>query len=193
MSFKKTKKRKKSSRYHGRNMGTCGKGARKKAKGSGHRGGKGMAGTGKRGDQKKSLVLKLYGHGYFGKQGITSKGTERDKRDRINVGEIQEKYKPGELNLSSYKILGDGEIKNKFIITAQSASKSAIEKVEKAGGKIIVEEIKEMKTPLVEYNRKKEKPKVEDKKKEEGEVKKEKGKEKVEEKGKKEEKIVEKE
>ncbi|MEK6823520.1 MAG: uL15m family ribosomal protein, partial [Nanoarchaeota archaeon] len=150
MTFKKTKKRKKSSRYHGRNMGTCGTGARKKSKGSGHRGGKGMAGSGKRADQKKSLVLKLYGHGYFGKQGITSKGTERDKGDRINVGEIQEKYKSGELNLSSYKILGDGEIKNKFIITAQSASKSAIEKVEKAGGKIIVEVRKIMETPLVE-------------------------------------------
>ncbi|MBI2004137.1 uL15 family ribosomal protein [Candidatus Pacearchaeota archaeon] len=161
MTFKKTKKRKKSSRYHGRNMGTCGKGARKKAKGSGHRGGFGMAGTGKRGDQKKTLVLKLYGHNYFGKQGITSKGTKRDKRDRINVGEIQEKYKPGEINLSSYKILGDGEIKNKFIITAQSASESAIKKVEAAGGKIIIEVRKIMETPLVEYNRKKEKGKKE--------------------------------
>ncbi|MBI2057008.1 mitochondrial large ribosomal subunit protein uL15m, partial [Candidatus Pacearchaeota archaeon] len=111
-----------------------------------------MAGTGKRGDQKKTLVLKLYGHNYFGKQGITSKGTKRDKRDRINVGEIQEKYKPGEINLSSYKILGDGEIKNKFIITAQSASESAIKKVEAAGGKIIIEVRKIMETPLVEYN-----------------------------------------
>jgi len=138
MSFKKTKKRKKSSRYHGRNMGTCGTGARKKSKGSGHRGGYGMAGSGKRADQKKTLVLKLYGHGYFGKQGITSKGTKRDKRDKINIGEIQEKYKPGEINLSSYKILGEGEIKNKFIITAKEASNSAIEKVEKAGGKIIL-------------------------------------------------------
>ena len=172
MGFKKTKKRKKSSRYHGRNMGTCGTGARKKAKGSGHRGGKGMAGTGKRADQKKTLILKLYGHGYFGKQGITSKGTERDKRDRINVSEIQEKYKPGEVNLSSYKILGDGEIKNKFIITAQSASKSAIEKVEAAGGKIIVEVRKIMKTPLVEYNQKK-KPEKKIEEKKEKEVKKE--------------------
>lgn len=138
MGLKKTRKRRKSSRYHGRNMGTCGTGARKKSKGSGHRGGKGMAGTGKRGDQKKTLVLKLYGHEYFGKQGITSRGTKRDKRDRINVGEIQEKYNPGEINLSSYKVLGDGEVKNKFIITAKEASKSAIEKVEKAGGKIIL-------------------------------------------------------
>src|SRR3989338_7492270 len=134
----KTKKRKKTKKMHGRGMGTHGRGSRKKAKKSGHHGGPGMSGTGKRADHKKTLVLKLYGHGYFGKQGITSKGTKRDKRDKINIGEIQEKYKPGEINLSSYKILGEGEIKNKFIITAKEASNSAIEKVEKAGGKIIL-------------------------------------------------------
>ena len=34
------------------------------------------------------------------------------------------------------KILGSGEIKNKLEITANFASKQALEKVEKAGGKI---------------------------------------------------------
>ena len=143
----KTKKRKKSSRYHGRKRGTCGTGARKKMKGSGHRGGKGMAGTGKRADQKKTLILKLYGHDYFGKQGITSKKTERDKRKRINLDSIyknlesfgKRKGDAYEINLNSYKILaGQLEIKKKLIITAQSASESAIEKIEKAGGKIIL-------------------------------------------------------
>ena len=80
---------------HGRKMGTHGWGARKKHKKSGHRGGTGMAGTGKRADQKKTLVNKLYGNKYFGKQGITSKKTQRDKRDRINLQDI-------ELNLGSY-------------------------------------------------------------------------------------------
>ena len=75
-----TKKRKKSSRQHGRNMGTHGGGARKKRKGSGHRGGIGMSGSGKRADHKKTLITKLYGNAYFGKQGITSKKTERDTR-----------------------------------------------------------------------------------------------------------------
>ena len=143
----KTKKRKKSSRYHGRKRGTCGTGARKKMKGSGHRGGKGMAGTGKRADQKKTLILKLYGHDYFGKQGITSKKTERDKRKRINLDSIyknlesfgKRKGDAYEINLNSYKILsGQLEIKKKLIITAQSASESAIKKVEEAGGKIIL-------------------------------------------------------
>src|SRR3989338_8196367 len=118
-----THKRKKVSRMHGRNMGTHGGGARKKRQGKGHRGGKGMAGTGKRADQKKTLVIKLYGNNYFGKQGITSRGTKRDKRDRINVWGIQNKYKSGEVNLLTYKILGKGEVKDKFIITAKEASK----------------------------------------------------------------------
>jgi len=76
----KIKKRKKSSRMHGRKMGTHGTGARKNKRKSGNRGGRGLAGTGKRADQKKTLITKLYGHGYFGKQGITSKKTEKDKR-----------------------------------------------------------------------------------------------------------------
>ena len=151
----KIKKRKKSSRMHGKNMGTHGRGARKKAQGSGHRGGKGMSGSGKRADHKKTLITKLYGHKYFGKQGVTSRGTKRDKRKRINVGDIQNKYKPGKVNLSVYKILGKGEIKDKFIISSKEASKSAIEKVKKAGGEIIVKEVKKMETPLVEYSKKK--------------------------------------
>lgn len=139
----KTHKRKKESRMHGKNMGTHGGGARKKRKGSGHRGGKGMSGSGKRADHKKTLVQKLYGHGYFGKKGITSIGTKRDKRDRINLEQIQKeigKYKneKGEVVLKNYKILGKGEVSEKLIIKAKEASKSAIEKVKKASGEIIL-------------------------------------------------------
>ena len=131
----KTKKRTKSSRMHGRAMGTHGWGARKKHKKTGHRGGKGMSGSGKRADHKKTLVNKLYGNKYFGKQGITSRGTKRDKGKRINLKQIEleiEKYakktsKGFEINLKNYKILGEGEIKNKLFITAKQASKSAIE------------------------------------------------------------------
>ena len=142
----KTKKRKKSSHMHGKGMGTHGWGARKKHKKTGHRGGKGMSGSGKRGDQKKTLVTKLYGNKYFGKQGITSRGTKRDTRKRINLGDIEknlEKYGKKsrdkfEINLSDYKILGKGEVKNKLIIKAKEASKSAIEKVKKKGGEILL-------------------------------------------------------
>ena len=154
----KLKKRTKSSRMHGRRMGTHGWGARKKHKKSGHRGGKGMSGSGKRADHKKTLVQKLYGHSYFGKQGVTSRKTQRDKRKRINLQQIQENLEKygkkttsgWEINLNGYKILGKGEIKGKVIIKAKEASKSAIEKVKKAGGSIIFpekrKEIKRIKT-----------------------------------------------
>ncbi len=143
----KTHKRKKSSRMHGRGRGTHGWGERKKHKKSGHRGGKGMAGTGKRADQKKTLVLKLYGNKYFGKQGITSRGTKKDKRNRINLETIEknlEKYGKKtqngfEVDLKDYKILnglGGFELKKKLIINAKEASKSAIEQVKNAGGEI---------------------------------------------------------
>jgi ribosomal protein L15 len=39
--------------------------------------------------------------------------------------------------LEDYKILGKGEIKDKFIVKAKSFSKQAKEKIEKAGGKAI--------------------------------------------------------
>ncbi len=149
MPLRKTKKRKKVSRMRGHGAGTHGWGARKKHKKSGHRGGKGMAGTGKRADQKKTLVTKLYGHGYFGKQGITSRKTERDKRKRISLKDIElnlEKYGKKEgntwhINLPGYKVLDAKEnfiLKNKLIIKAKAASSSAAEKIKKAGGEIIV-------------------------------------------------------
>lgn len=156
----KLKKRKKSARQRGKGMGTHGWGARKKHKKKGHRGGKGMSGSGKRADHKKTLITKKYGHKYFGKQGITSKKTERDKRKRINLQTIEsnlESYikrgcakKSGnsfEVDLKSYKILGEGEVKNKLIITAKEASKSAIDKVKKAGGEIIIGKFDKSKKP----------------------------------------------
>src|SRR4030042_5281456 len=111
----KTHKRRKSSREHGKGRGSCGWGERKKHKKKGHKGGVGMSGTGKRADQKKTLVIKLYGNNYFGKQGITSKRTERDKRKRINLRAIEqnlESYgkKEGDkwiINMENYKIFGN--------------------------------------------------------------------------------------
>jgi large subunit ribosomal protein L15 len=137
----------------GKNMGSHGRGARKKGKGNGHRGGKGMAGTGKRADHKKTLMTKLYGHGYFGKQGITSKGTRRDIRKRISLRTItgnlqsygQQKGKEWTISLKEYKVLGDGEVSVPLMIECESASASAIEKVKKAGGKIILPNKKEEK------------------------------------------------
>ncbi len=146
--MKKTHKRKKSSRYHGKGMGTHGSGARKNKRKSGNKGGKGMSGTGKRADHKKTLVTKLYGNKYFGKQGVTSRKTKKDKRKRITLQVIEQNLgsfaaKKGdkfEINLKDYKILNskDYKLKNKLLIHAKEASKSAIDAVKEAGGEIIL-------------------------------------------------------
>ncbi len=153
----KLKKRSKASRSHGRGMGTSGSGARKNKRKSGNKGGIGMSGTGKRADHKKTLVNKLYGNNYFGKQGITSRGTKRDTRKRINVGDIElhiQKYgtKKGDswnVKLKEYKILGKGDVKNKLNIVCFEISSSAREKIEAAGGTVTVKEIKVIETPKV--------------------------------------------
>ncbi len=141
------KKRKKSQRLRGTT--THGWGARKKHKGSGHRGGFGMAGTGKRADHRKSLIINKYGNKYFGKQGITSKRTKKDKSKFINLRDINKKYAgKKEINLSKFKILGDGEIGKGIVITAQAFTKSAKEKIEKAGGKAILSRVRKVKKPV---------------------------------------------
>jgi len=144
------KKRKKSSRFRGSH--THGRGFKKKARGSGHRGGVGMAGTGKRADQKKTLVLNLYGNDYFGKVTTLRRGEARKKLQAINLGQVESSLnyfvKKGiakenkgvyEINLKGYKILSLGEPKTKMNISADGASNEAIGKIKKAGGSIILE------------------------------------------------------
>ena len=153
----KLKKRKKETRMNGHGMGTHGTGARKNRRKSGNHGGPGMSGSGKRADHKKTLVQKLYGNNYFGKQGVTSRKTQRDVRKRINVGDIElhlEKYGKQtkdcyEVNLTNYKILGKGEVKNKLLVKCLEISESARAKIESAGGSVVVKEVKEIVTPKV--------------------------------------------
>jgi len=79
-------KRKKNSRQRGN--WTHGWGAKKKRRGSGHRGGKGMGGSGKRADSKKPSVWK--DEKYFGKYGFKKKGQKKCIMP-INIEEIEEK------------------------------------------------------------------------------------------------------
>jgi len=143
-------KRRKNSRIRGAR--TVGWGFRQKHKGHGNKGGFGKAGTGKRGDHDKQRALESDTRKkkrYFGKQGLTSRGTRRDMRQRINLYDIKQNMfsKDGEkIDLVKYKILGSGN-GFKAEIVARAASKLAIEKMEKAGGKIVLpvkkEEVKQ--------------------------------------------------
>ncbi|MFA5723367.1 MAG: uL15 family ribosomal protein [Candidatus Pacearchaeota archaeon] len=147
---------------------TYGHGARKKWKGSGHHGGVGMAGTGKRADHKKSLVIKLYGNNYFGKQGVTSRKTEKDRSKSMNLEDIRnnleslmKKYgKNNILELKKYKILGKGELKDAIKIKALGFSEGAKEKIEKSGGEAILIQIEHKRKVEEKINSKEEKPKI---------------------------------
>lgn len=145
MAFKLKKKRKSKGM---RGTTSHGHGERKKWKGSGHRGGIGMAGTGKRADHKKTLINKLYKNKYFGKKGITSRRNEKKKNKVINLRDIEKnidfllkKYgneDKTELNFRDYKILGEGELKLKLIIKAREFSESAKNKIKKSGGEAVL-------------------------------------------------------
>lgn len=147
----KLKKRRKSGRYRGSQ--TAHRGAKERTRGSGNRGGKGMAGTGKRADHHKSYVLRYFGKEYWGKDKALRRGSTPPKLNVINLGNIQRtlasliaqgKAKESEkgmyeITLTGYKVLADGDFALKAHITATAASRSAIEKVKAAGGELKVE------------------------------------------------------
>ncbi len=127
-------KRKKNSRIRGAR--TVGWGFRQKHKGHGNKGGFGMAGSGKRGDHKKQSSLMSDKKGqYFGKQGATSRGTKKKKYEKINLCDVKSNYSGSKIDLSKHRILGKGD-GFKGEIVAKSASKMAVEKMEKVGGRI---------------------------------------------------------
>lgn len=147
----KAKKRKKSTRFRGTH--THGRGGKKKARGSGHRGGFGMAGTGKKADQKKTLVLNQK-EDYFGKSKTLRRG-RKIKLGTMTLGSLENsidklvkqnkaslKGDTYDINLDKLKIVGD-EIGIKVKIRARSASEGAINAVKKSGGEIILPDEKE--------------------------------------------------
>lgn len=141
--------RTKRSRIRGRK--TCGWGIRKKRRGKGSHGGKGMAGTGKRAGHHRTWVFK-YMPDYLGKKkGFKSDGQKRNKKSiPISLLQISDKMdyflKKGmakktekgiEINLKGYKVLSQGKI-GKVTIKANAFSESAVKKIKEAGGETVV-------------------------------------------------------
>lgn len=144
--------RKKVTRLRGSH--THGWGSKKKHRGAGNRGGRGMAGSGKRAAQKKTLILKMYGKSYFGKKGFIKHN--RIKIYSVNIAYIEEhfnsllekgiikkengSYAINIKDLNADKLLGKGgTLTKKFKITAKYASKNAEEKIKKMGGELVVD------------------------------------------------------
>lgn len=140
-------KRKKVVRMRGSK--THGGGSMKKRRGRGHKGGQGMAGTGKRADSKKPSIWKdTY---YFGKHGFHRHGPRKDI-NAVNVKDIDEKadmlvekqmaLKDAkgysiDLGKAGYnKLLGSGRVSRKLFIEVEYASQSAIDAVQQAGGQV---------------------------------------------------------
>lgn len=126
---------------------THGWGSKKKRRGAGSHGGRGMGGSGKRGDVKKPFIIKHLTKNYFGKHGFTPHYQYR-KLIPLNIYELssydlkeEDGYFP--IELKGYKLLGKGNPNRKYKIRVERATKKAITKIEKFGG--IVEILKENK------------------------------------------------
>lgn len=116
-----------------RGLHTHGHGNKKKWRGGGSRGGRGEAG---KYHHKKTWAMR-WGK-VNEKRGFTSIG-RKDKKV-INVGELEKLTKNDSINLVELgydKVLGSGAINKAINVEAVEFSKTAKEKIEKAGGQAI--------------------------------------------------------
>ena len=77
---------------------------------------------------------------YFGKHGFTSPQSLHRKENTINLNKLEEIAQTPQINLTELgytKLLGTGKITKPLTIQIPSYSKSAAEKIKKAGGQII--------------------------------------------------------
>ena len=141
------RRRKKDTRQRGST--SHGWGSKKKHRGSGNRGGFGLAGYGKRSDHYKPYFLKR--REFKGRTGFASHRTTEKPRT-INVEYIQQQImklvREGKVQkkdniyvidiekLGYQKVLGSGAVHFKLHITAPLFTKKAEEKIKKAGGQI---------------------------------------------------------
>ncbi len=146
-----TLRRKKNTRC--RAGTTHGYGSMKKNRGAGHRGGRGMAGSGKRADTKKPSIIKEFGGSYFGRRGFTTPSCKYPGHVCLNVGELSaciDRYVADKLvekkgdayhvdlkKLGFTKLLGRGQVLCKLHVVAPAVSVRAKEKIEKAGGSLV--------------------------------------------------------
>ncbi len=160
-------KRKKFSRQRGNH--THGGGSKKKRRGSGHRGGKGNAGSGKKADQKKPSYWAI--KDFQGKHGFHSHSRALSQKPinlddlqlRLNTLVIQGKAKKQgdgyEINLAELgynKLLSSGKVAHRLKITVDHASEQAIAKVQEKGGEVTVLRVKEEKEVKKEVKSEKE-------------------------------------
>ena len=124
-----------------------GYGCTKKHRGAGSHGGRGMGG----GKKQKWTYVSKFMPGHFGGKGFKTH-TKKVVVKAINLetlaklldeGKIKTKEKTLDLTELGYdKLLGSGKLTKPLVIKVNSASKSAVEKIEKTGGKVELPEAK---------------------------------------------------
>ena len=129
------KKRKKGVRFRG--YTTYGKGSMKKGRGTGNRGGKGNAGSGKRADSKKPM---FWGEKFGHKQRFKGKCMADICINIMDIEMHASKWTNHEVDLVALgitKLLGKGTPTKPWKVKVAKASAKAKEKLEKAGGVIV--------------------------------------------------------
>ena len=135
-------KRKKTIKKRGSK--THGYGSKKKHRGAGSRGGRGMAGVAK---HRKFWIMKNM-PGHLGKRGfktLTQRKITPAKLKTINIRDLEKLAKDSkdskELDITRLgysKVLSAGGLKKKLTIKAYAFSEAAKQKIKKAGGKAVV-------------------------------------------------------
>lgn len=128
-------RKKKSKKLRGSK--THGWGSTLRHRGAGSRGGRGMAGSGKRADHKKISILKEYGNEYFGKHGFRRPQKMLRDLKTINIIDLPDQDKVNLTEKGIDKLLSKGKPKRKYEIIVLYSSQKAKEKIEAAGGKIL--------------------------------------------------------
>ena len=111
---------------------TCGGGTHKNRRGAGSRGGRGNAGGCKHHFVRDMMRGRTMGkHGFFKHNAIDL--------DIVNVGELDSMASDdGRLDLGRKKVLGRGNLYRPVTVTAKAFSAAAREKIEGAGGEVVV-------------------------------------------------------
>ena len=147
-------RREKKSKYY-RGSRTCGWGRVAQHRRSGRKGGRGRVGYHK---HKWSWVVK-YAPDWYGRRGFVQPPNLVARWATINVGELDEKieelvklgkvqkvgdeYHVDLLELGFNKLTGEGRVTKKLVIRTVSATKRAVDKVERAGGRVITRSVEQ--------------------------------------------------
>ena len=132
---------------------THGWGCKKKHRGGGSKGGKGMAGTGKRKNTKWTWTIK-YAPDHLGKRGFHRPRAVQYVPKVINLSDIDENFElfrdmgviyeeEGKLvfdatQLGVDKVLGTGKLTRAIVVKAYYVTPKAEEKIKAAGGEVIL-------------------------------------------------------